>query len=544
MPARRMATAGSGLVGEKHHNRATTHMNLKDTYDLHSLGALLGCSAQQIGYYVYKRDLISQYKTFSILKRSGERRTIRAPATNLKIIQKNLARELGRLFHFRSSVNGFVRGRDIRRNAAMHLGQRHILNVDLQNFFPTINYGRVYGLLIKPPHSLAPRVAAAIAKACTLSNELPQGAPTSPVLSNLVCAKMDAELSRFAAVNKCVYSRYAYDMTFSTNRNVMPLAALGLDDEGKPQTQIAKTLRDIIEANGFSINDKKSRLASRARRQIVTGLVVNKRINVRRSFVREIRAMLFAWRKFGLSAANNYFNERYSGKNRDFEAVLHGRISFVGQIRGRPDPVFKRLALQFNQLAVGGKIRTKLDDSEIAAQAVWVLESEDKGQGSAFFLKDVGIVSCAHCVGKKPYIYHHTDHSKKISLALKTIDSDRDIAIFEVPASLTHILPICMSTTVMLSAGASILLLGYPNHFGANPIRIETGTFIRTFKRFGVAYAEITSKIIEGNSGGPVLNDKYEVIGIAALGISGPTKLSTAEFLAIRIDELPKLRAE
>ena len=199
----------------------------------------------------------------------------------------------------------------------MHVGQRHILNIDLQNFFPTINYGRVFGVLSKSPHNIAPRVAAAIAKACTLNNELPQGAPTSPVLSNLVCARMDAELSRFAAANKCVYSRYADDMTFSTNRQFMPLASLGIDAEGQPRAQLVKALRDIIESNGFVINDKKTRLTSRARRQIVTGLVVNKRVNVRRSSIREVRAMLFAWEKFGLGAATKHFNEKYYGKGRD-----------------------------------------------------------------------------------------------------------------------------------------------------------------------------------------------------------------------------------
>lgn len=516
-------------------------MDLKKTYDLTSLAKLLGCSAQQLGYYLYKRDMASQYKYFSIPKRNGDKRQISAPATNLKIIQKNLARELNALFHFRTSVNGFVKGRDVKRNASAHIGQRHILNIDLENFFPTINYGRVYGLLSKSPHGLAPKVAAAIAQACTLNNELPQGAPTSPVLSNLVCAKMDAELSRFAAANKCIYTRYADDMTFSTNRQSMPLASLGLDTEGKPQTQIVKALRDIIEGNGFRINEKKSRLTSRARRQIVTGLVVNKRINVRRSFIREARAMLFAWQKFGLTSAQKKFDETYFGSGRNFESVVRGKIGFIGQIRGRPDATFKKLALQFNKLASGGKIRTQLTPLEIASQAVWVIEHDGDSQGSAFFLKNIGIVSCAHCVGKNPYIYHHADHSKKFPLKLKKKDDHRDLAIFEVPSALKDVQALPLYNGGTLQHGASITLLGYPNHAAATPVRIEAGTLIRIFPRSGVSYVEITAKIIEGNSGGPVLNEKYEAIGIAAKGISGPTKLPSAEFLAINANELSHL---
>ncbi|WP_439922615.1 reverse transcriptase domain-containing protein [Nitrobacter sp. JJSN] len=516
-------------------------MDLKKTYDLSSLGALLGCSSKQLGYYIYRKNIASQYKYFEIAKRSGDRRKIRAPATNLKIIQKNLARELNALFNFRSSVTGFVKGRNIERNASMHVGQRHILNIDLQDFFPTINYGRIFGLLSKAPHNIAPKVAAAIAKACTLDNELPQGAPTSPVLSNLVCAKMDAELSRFAAANKCVYSRYADDMTFSTNRQLMPLSSLGLDAEGRPQTQVAKALRDIVEENGFVINEKKSRLTSRARRQVVTGLVVNKRVNVRRSYIREVRAMLFVWKKFGLDAAQKEFDDSYRGNGRNFQSVLRGRIEFIGQIRGRPDAVYKRLALQFNQLVTGGKIRTELSPSEIAAQAVWVLENDAASQGSAFFLKDVGIVSCEHCVGVNPYIYHHADHSKKFPLKLKVKDDHRDLAIFDIPPELKNVHAIPLHNGTALASGASIILLGYPNHFAARPVRIEHGTLIRTFPRSGVTNIEITAKIIEGNSGGPVLNDKYEVIGIATRGINASTKLQSAEFLAVHADELAKL---
>lgn len=96
-------------------------MNLKKTYDLQSLATLLGCSAQQLGYYIYKRDIALQYKRFKILKKSGDIREISSPATNLKIIQKNLERELSTLLRFRGAVNGFVRGRNIKRNASMHV---------------------------------------------------------------------------------------------------------------------------------------------------------------------------------------------------------------------------------------------------------------------------------------------------------------------------------------------------------------------------------------------------------------------------------------
>ena len=513
-------------------------MDLSGAYDLATLAHLLDCSAQQLGDYVYKRDLGSQYKQFEIKKRSGGSRTIRAPATNLKIIQKSIARELSKLVRFKPCVTGFVEGRDIKRNALMHVGQRHVLNLDLEDFFGAINYGRVYGMLISKPYKLSPKVAAAIAKACTLDNVLPQGAPTSPILSNLICAKMDAELNRYALAQKCVYSRYADDLTFSTNRQFMPLAALRLNSEGTPVTDLAKPLREIIELNGFKINEKKSRLSTRDRRQIVTGLVTNKRVNVRRSFVRDIRAVLHAWEKFGIVNAERVFNQKYNGNGHDFEAVVRGRISFVGQIRGRPDELFKKLAAKFNNLATGGKIRTALSGLEIAEQAVWVIESDGDTQGSAFFLEGVGLVTCAHCLDENPYVYHSTDHSKRFKVKVLKQDKHRDLAVLELPSELKNVIPLEVYEGAPPANGTDIILLGYPNHFAAQPVRVEGGKLIRSFKKSAVSYMEISPKIIGGNSGGPVLNERHQVIAIAVLGTGGSVKLTSAEFLAVSAVEL------
>ena len=109
-------------------------MTLKTAYNLTELAYLLGCKAQQLGYYIYKRPLAFQYKTFHIPKKRGGTRIISAPATNLKIIQRNIARELDSLRLFKPCVNGFVAGRDIRRNAEAHVAMRFVLNIDLEDF--------------------------------------------------------------------------------------------------------------------------------------------------------------------------------------------------------------------------------------------------------------------------------------------------------------------------------------------------------------------------------------------------------------------------
>ena len=200
-------------------------MDLRSAVDLEDLSQILGCSAKRLGFYLYHIKIPAQYRSFSIPKRRAGLRTIRAPSSNLKIIQRNIADELEKLVFLRPCVNGFVAGRDIIRNASAHVGHAHILNIDLEDFFGSINYGRIFGLLTKQPFNLHRKIAAAIAQACTCENLLPQGAPSSPLLSNLVCAKLDSELSRFAAAYRCSYTRYADDMTFSTTRQSMPFAA-------------------------------------------------------------------------------------------------------------------------------------------------------------------------------------------------------------------------------------------------------------------------------------------------------------------------------
>lgn len=390
-------------------------------------------------------------------------------------------------------------------------------------------------MLLKAPYSLAQPVAAAIAKAATLHDKLPQGAPTSPVLSNLICAKMDAELTRLAISNRCKYSRYADDITFSTTRPFMPLASVIPDAEGNPTCKLNDSLRAIIEQNGFSINEKKVRLRDATARQEVTGLIVNKRVNTKRTYVREVRALLHAWRKFGLVAAAAAHTNNYGGKT-DFESVVRGRIEFIGHIRGRPDPLFRKLADQFNALVKGGTIRTVLTADEIARAATWVIESDEE-QGTAFFLEPFGLITCSHCVGSNPRIWHPNFPTKKYKVALLKEDKHRDLAILETPKDL-NVQKLKLHTSVSLKDGSDIALLGYPNHSPGHNIRVEQGKIVRSVTRSLVNHYEISPKIIGGNSGGPVIASNNDVVGIAVRGLSGSVTLSTAEFFAINANEL------
>lgn len=522
-------------------------MELKDTYDVKSLASVLGCDTKALVYYVYRRKQAAQYQTFEIPKRSGGTRTINAPISNLCLIQSRIATALETQRYFKSCVNGFVKGRDIKRNASFHVGRKFVFNIDLKDFFPSITFPRIYGMLINRPYLLDPKVAACIAKACTLDGILPQGAPSSPIISNLICAKLDSQLASLAHKYKCRYSRYADDITFSFVREPPEAIAVPEYDETGELLfiDVGQVLAAIIHQNGFEINEKKVRLISRNGRQEVTGLVVNEKVNVKRRFVRQVRAMLHAWEKFGyLDAQDKYWEEYSPGeKKSSFEEVVRGKITFIRHVKGASDPVFQKLAIGFNRLCAGKPIPLELKPSEVADRATWILEAPMM-QSTAFLLEGVGFVTCAHCVTEDTKIigglevWHPDNPSVKFPVAVLRADTDRDLAVVSVPKELADIIRLSVSSADPGLPDLKVRLLGYPNHKLGSPIRKETGQVLRTIVRSTVKYIEVTMKIIEGNSGGPVLDEDFKVLGVAKTGLTEKTDIAGAEFLAISITEL------
>ena len=316
---------------------------------------LLEVDYSKLVYHVYKSPETSKYKIFSVSKRSGSSRTISAPVTPLKIIQQKLNQVLQVIYQPKAPVHGFVFNKSVVTNAAMHSKQRYVLNLDLQDFFPSINFGRVQGIFQAPPYHCNSKIAAFLAQICCFNNQLPQGAPTSPVVSNMICSKMDSQLRQLAKKNRCVYTRYADDLTFSTFVPKLPVPIAIINSVGS--VEIGSQLRQVIETNGFNINNEKMRLQIRNQRQEVTGLTVNKYPNVKRQYVRQIRAMLHAWRKFGLQNAEDEYFSRYDKKYRgpykerpSFKYIVKGKIEYLGMVRGTSDWIYLHFLKQLKEL--------------------------------------------------------------------------------------------------------------------------------------------------------------------------------------------------
>lgn len=316
--------------------------NLKKLKDV---AGLLKIDHNTLIYYLYRINTSNKYEQFKIPKKTGGVRTISSPVDGLKIIQQKLNYILQYVHKTKKTTFGFTKDRSIVDNANQHLRtSKNVLNLDIEDFFGSINFGRVRGLFMAHPYSLSPEVSTVLAQICCYQNKLPQGSPTSPVISNMICGKMDDELKRLASMARCVYTRYADDITFSTNQYKFPSSLVNYDEK---ITTCGVNLQEIIRQNGFSINMKKFRIKRKSDRQEITGVVINCFLNVKREFNREIRAMIHAWEKFGLENAQKVYLEKYNKHvalsfkdSYKFENVLKGKIEFLGMVRGRQNYLY------------------------------------------------------------------------------------------------------------------------------------------------------------------------------------------------------------
>ncbi len=289
------------------------------------------------------------YKEFTVKKKSGGERTIAAPVKPLKLIQSALNVILSAIYEPKSYVTGFVPHKSIVDNAKVHVNKNYVYNIDLVNFFPSIELHRIKAVLKLEPFSLnteeREKLAFLIARLCCKDGRLPQGSPTSPVLSNIVCQQLDRRLNGLAKSANCRFTRYADDITFSANKDVF---------NQKFKTELER----IITEQHFAINQKKTRLQGLGYRQEVTGLIVNEKVNVTKRYIGEIRAMLNNWDKKGYEAAEQRFLEVYipakshtkEGNKPNFKDVLWGKLQFLSMVRGKDDAIVVRYVEQYRKL--------------------------------------------------------------------------------------------------------------------------------------------------------------------------------------------------
>ncbi|WP_318476671.1 retron Ec67 family RNA-directed DNA polymerase/endonuclease [Photobacterium leiognathi] len=281
----------------------STLKKLKKASDLATFAKLLGYKPKNLTFIIYKIPSDIKYSTFEINKKNGKKREISAPIDKLRAVQTSLALLLSDCLNEiegnkDSLSHGFKREYSIVTNANCHRNKKFVLNFDLEDFFGTINFGRVRGFFIKNKHfKLSDEVATVIAQIACYENKLPQGSPCSPVISNLIAHILDIKLVGVAKKFGCFYSRYADDITLSTNLNEFPLRIARKNENF--DYELHPKFENIINYCGFKVNKEKTRLQYRGQRQTVTGLVVNKKVNIRKEYYSKARSITHTYLKTG-----------------------------------------------------------------------------------------------------------------------------------------------------------------------------------------------------------------------------------------------------
>lgn len=333
----------AGLEDARSNEQALRERDLPVMHDASDLAVALGIPLGRLRWLTYHRGgaTLVHYHRYSIPKKTGGLRGISAPKPALARAQQWLLEQIVKKLVIEPEAHGFVPERSIVSNARLHVRKQVVANLDLQDFFPSVTFRRTKGLFAALGYSEQvatllgllctepPRVAATLdGKRLQIAigeRRLPQGACTSPGLTNAVCRALDRRLAGLASSLGFSYSRYADDLTFSAAEDVQ----LGV---------LLRSVRSIVLDEGFAEHPKKTRIMRRGSRQEVTGVVVNEKPAVAREEVRVLRAILHNALRHGLEAQNRQHHPR-------FIEHLRGRVAYVTMI----DPMR------------GAKLKTELD---------------------------------------------------------------------------------------------------------------------------------------------------------------------------------------
>lgn len=379
---------------------------------------------RHINYYCNPNHTFHRYRQFHISKKSGGTRIISAPYNKTYMLILTYLNEiLKACYEPTEYATGFAEGRSIADNAIRHIGQNYILNIDLKDFFSSVEKSRVWGRLMAKPFSFNQAMANLIAGLCSMKEVreengekreyyvLPQGAPTSPIITNMICDNLDRRMGGLARRFGLNYSRYADDITFSSMHYVY-----------SERGEFWSELNRIIKEQRFTINEKKVRLQKRGDRQEVTGIVVSDKINVPKEYVRNIRNILYIWEKYGLQAAYSRFLPHYKADKGhvkkgvpDLVNVIDGKLMYLKMIKGDNDSVYVRLHTKFMKLLESSRTVENTNFRGVSFVEKCTVKEFEMKYSEVFI-----------CKGKndKRYAYYISDGSKVYMTVSKDIKDD------------------------------------------------------------------------------------------------------------------------
>ncbi|MCL2567007.1 MAG: reverse transcriptase family protein [Alphaproteobacteria bacterium] len=347
---------------------------LKEAQTLQEISKFFNKTPKDLAYVLYKLTKEEKYFEFEIPKKSGGSRKIKAPikiienietgivkkTSLLLLLQQDLLKILNEIYppenkkYLYKCVQGCLQGnkRGIINNAKIHSNKNYLVNIDIKNFFPSINFGRVRGVFKANPYNFSDKSATVLAQIATCDNELPVGSPCSPIIANMVASHLDYDILKYIRDKKISvkYTRYVDDMSFSCNKEESLKHIFDIDSN-----KINQELLAIIEKNNFNIQEHKTRYSGKTKRQEVTGLVCNEKVNVKKEFYQKVRNMVH----------NFYYN------NEDIpENVIRGNLAFLFNVKKynenknnkNDNHVLNNLLWKYNL----GRVQKRINDGKIA----------------------------------------------------------------------------------------------------------------------------------------------------------------------------------
>ncbi len=332
----------------------TDFVNLLNTVNSYLYGKkAIEFNIDQLIKITYQKKI---YTKFYISKKNGGVREIYCPNKYLKNILKTLNVILQCIYIPNGYAHGFILEKSVVTNAENHLKKYFVFNLDLQDFFSSIYESNILNKLQLEPFNLKDGklvLANLISSLCCYKPEnnsysfLPQGAPTSPIISNIVCLNLDKMLSKLAKRFDLTYSRYADDISFSSMHNVYQSDSLFI-----------KELSNIIKSQKFKINRSKIRLQKKGYRQVVTGIVVNEKTNVFRGYIRNLRILIHLINKNNIKKAqiiyDGFKNNRYNNSKAKSGIidVIYGKLDYLKMVKGNQDETYLKLKRKFEKIII------------------------------------------------------------------------------------------------------------------------------------------------------------------------------------------------
>ena len=280
-------------------------------FDVKHLSLLLGIKhADLVALLILDKDIL--YRSKEIPKKTGGYRNILMPCVLLKYIQRWILDNILDNISVSKFATGFSKNSSIVLNARKHLGSECILNLDIKDFFPSISVDDIFRIFYYCGYTK--ELSYTLSKLCTYDGFMPQGAPSSPAISNIRCLNLDKRISLLCEKYYANYTRYADDITISGKSSIIKMLPI---------------IKEIIEAEGFSVNEKKVRVALPHQRQEVTGILINNgKVAVSRKYKRKFYQEIYYCKKYGPAEHQRYIGDKHSY----FKEHLYGKAYYIKMI--------------------------------------------------------------------------------------------------------------------------------------------------------------------------------------------------------------------